>query len=95
MEVTKVNFKKVEKGNLKGFADVEFDNCFVVRGFKILEGSKGVFVANPSEKGGDGQYYDTSHPITSEMREKLSNAVLKEANLNSNSSGSGNDWFDN
>lgn len=35
---------------LRAFATITFDNCFVVRDIKIIEGSKGYFVAMPSRR---------------------------------------------
>ena len=35
---------------LKAFCSITFDNCFVVRDLKIIEGSTGLFVAMPSRK---------------------------------------------
>lgn len=35
---------------LKAYATVTFDNCFVVRNMKVIEGGKGLFVAMPSRK---------------------------------------------
>lgn len=35
---------------LRGFCSITFDDCFVVRDLKIIEGNKGPFVAMPSRK---------------------------------------------
>ena len=35
---------------LKAYATLTFDNCFVVRNIKIIEGKNGLFVAMPSRK---------------------------------------------
>ena len=35
---------------LKAYATITFDNCFVVRNIKIIEGRQGLFVAMPSHK---------------------------------------------
>ena len=35
---------------LKGYATITFDQCFVVRNIKIIEGRNGLFVAMPSHK---------------------------------------------
>lgn len=36
---------------LKAYATVTFDNVFVVRNIKIIEGTSGLFIAMPSRKG--------------------------------------------
>lgn len=52
MKITEVRvYKKDEHDKkLRAFATITFDGCFVVRDIKIIEGSKGLFVAMPSRK---------------------------------------------
>jgi len=52
MEVTEVRIKLINnpEDRLRGFCSVTFDNCFVVRDLKIIEGNSGPFVAMPSRK---------------------------------------------
>jgi len=76
-EITDVKIYKKEKGNLRGFASVTFDNAYVVHGLKILEGDQGLWVSMPSSKNRRGEFKDVFHPINREARETLVNAVLK------------------
>ena len=52
MVITEVRIKLCEANSerLLAFCSVTFDNAFVVRDLKIIEGTKGVFVAMPSRK---------------------------------------------
>lgn len=52
MEVTEVRVKLMDDpgDRLKAFCSVTFDDCFVIRDLKIIEGSTGPFVAMPSRK---------------------------------------------
>ncbi len=52
MEITEVRVSLREGGNrkLKAYATITFDNAFVVRNIKVIEGNKGLFVAMPSRK---------------------------------------------
>ena len=52
MEITEVRIKLMEEPGerLKAFCSITFDDCFVVRDLKIIEGSSGPFVAMPSRK---------------------------------------------
>lgn len=52
MEITEVRIfpKEGKDRKLKAYAAVTFDNAFVVRNIKIIESSKGLFVAMPSRK---------------------------------------------
>lgn len=52
MEINEVRvfMKEGQDRKLKAYATVTFDNVFVVRNIKIIEGQKGLFVAMPSRK---------------------------------------------
>ncbi|MEA3297038.1 MAG: septation regulator SpoVG [candidate division Zixibacteria bacterium] len=77
MEITEVRVRLRDEERLKGFANVTFDNAFVVRGMKIIRGDEGYFVAMPSRKRPDGTHQDIAHPITSEMRKKIEAKILE------------------
>lgn len=52
MEITEVRISLMESESkrLKAYATVTFDNSFVVRNIKIVEGNVGLFVAMPAKK---------------------------------------------
>ena len=52
MDITEVRIKLMEgsEDRLRAFCSITFDDCFVVRDLKIIEGSHGPFVAMPSRK---------------------------------------------
>ena len=52
MEITEVRVKLMDDSDdrLQGFCSITFDDCFVVRDLKIIEGTNGPFVAMPSRK---------------------------------------------
>ena len=52
MEITEVKIflKDSPDKKLKAYATVTFDNAFVVRNIKVIEGSNGLFIAMPSRK---------------------------------------------
>jgi stage V sporulation protein G len=52
VEITEVRIKLMDEPGerLKAFCSITFDNCFVVRDLKIIEGTSGPFVAMPSRK---------------------------------------------
>ena len=78
MEITEVRVALRDDEKLKAFASVTFDDCFVVRGLKIIAGNGGMFVAMPSRKKPDGTYQDIAHPINNDMRDKLEQMVISE-----------------
>jgi stage V sporulation protein G len=52
VEITEVRIKLMEDSDdrLQAFCSITFDNCFVVRDLKVIEGAGGPFVAMPSRK---------------------------------------------
>lgn len=52
MQITEVRIKLMEEPGerLKAFCSITFDDSFVIRDLKIIEGSNGPFVAMPSRK---------------------------------------------
>lgn len=76
MEITEVRVTLFRDERLKAFVNVVFDNAFIVRGVKIIEGPKGLFVSMPSRVRADGTYQDICHPINGMMRDNLEKAIL-------------------
>jgi stage V sporulation protein G len=52
VEITEVRIKLMDDtgDRLRAFCSITFDDCFVVRDLKIIEGANGPFVAMPSRK---------------------------------------------
>jgi stage V sporulation protein G len=78
MEITEIRIALRDDNKLKAFASITIDNCFVVRGLKIIEGAKGLFVAMPSRKRPDGTYQDIAHPINNETRDWMEEKIISK-----------------
>ncbi|TWT47513.1 SpoVG family protein [Botrimarina hoheduenensis] len=52
MNITEVRIKLMDESGerLKAFCSITFDDCFVIRDLKVIEGTSGFFVAMPSRK---------------------------------------------
>ena len=46
-------------GKIRAFFDLQTEEGFTIKGFKLVEGINGLFVGFPSQKGNDDEYYDT------------------------------------
>lgn len=77
MEITEVNINLRDEDKLKAFVNITFDDVFVVRGLKIIEGGQGVFVCMPSRKLPDGTYKDIAHPIDNDFRGQVEHRILR------------------
>jgi stage V sporulation protein G len=70
-------FRIPEGGILKAFADVSMNDALIIRGVRILESKKGVFVSMPQEQGKNNKWYDQVVCTSAEIYEALSAAVLE------------------
>ena len=64
------------EGTLRANASVNIYGDFAVRGIKVMDGTKGLFVSMPSYKAGNGEYKDICFPCTKESRIEFDKAVL-------------------
>lgn len=79
MNITDVRIRKVsDEGKMKAIVSITFDDEFVVHDVKIIEGQNGLFVAMPSRKMGEGDFRDIAHPLLSETRNKIKDAIFAE-----------------
>jgi stage V sporulation protein G len=78
MEITEININIREEDKLKAFVNITFEDVFVVRGLKIIQGNSGLFVCMPSRKMTDGTYKDIAHPISNDFRQKMETLILDE-----------------
>ncbi|MGB2783874.1 MAG: septation regulator SpoVG [Atribacterota bacterium] len=77
MEITDVRLRKIEtEGKLRAYVSITFDDSFVVHDLRVIDGNKGMFVAMPSKRLPNGDHKDIAHPINTEIRERIQNAVL-------------------
>jgi len=79
MQITEVKVYPVkESGRLKAYATIVFDNSFIIRDLKIIEGDKGFFVSMPSRRRKDGSFRDIVHPLNSDTRSMIENMIIEE-----------------
>lgn len=79
MQITDIRVRKVTSDSkMKAIVSVTFDGEFVVHDIKVIEGEKGLFIAMPSRKIQNGEFKDIAHPINSDTRDKIQQAVLDE-----------------
>ena len=64
------------EGACKANASVNINGCFAIRGIKVMDSSKGLFVSMPSYRAGNGEYRDICFPCTKEARAEFDQAVL-------------------
>ena len=71
MNITDVRIRKInDESKMKAVVSITFD--------KIIEGQNGLFIAMPSRKMGEGDFRDIAHPLVSETRNKIRDAIFEE-----------------
>jgi len=76
MEISEIRVVPRHDRQLRGFASITLNNCFVVRGLKIIQGSKRMFVAMPSQRNANGEFVDVAHPIDESTRKYLEDSII-------------------
>ena len=78
MVITEVRVFPVNEEKLRAYVTITFDQCFVIRDLKIIQGATGLFVSMPSKKRKDGTYRDIAHPINNETRKMIEEKIIAE-----------------
>ncbi len=82
MEITDIKiFKTRKQGPVLGYANVIFDQKFIIRGITLLETEKrGRFISMPARllrnTGEMKSYRDICHPISRDIHDDLTNAIF-------------------
>ena len=64
-------------GKTAAFLDVQTDDGITLKGFRLVNGSNGLFLSSPDQKGKDGKYYETVI-LPKEMKSELEKMALEE-----------------
>ena len=80
-EELNLSVKRINKfqgeGATRAFCDVAVGESFLMKGFKVVEGKKGLFVGLPGEIGKDGKWYDNVTALTEAAKEEVGRVVLE------------------
>ena len=78
MKITNVSIRKSDRedSRMKAIASVLLDDEFAVHDIRIIEGTKGLFIAMPSRKTSTGGFKDIAHPISQEVRSMFEREIL-------------------
>lgn len=73
IKVTNISLQNEE--NLLARANIALNDCFAIRGVKIVNGKHGAFVSMPSYQS-NGRFVEVCFPTTGEFRQQLHEAVI-------------------
>lgn len=78
MKITDIRVRKIAKeGKLKAVVSITIDDEFVIHDIKVIDGDKGLFIAMPSKKTGDGDYRDIAIRLIQTQEECCRERSLK------------------
>jgi len=76
LEVSRLH-KLEGTGSTKAFCDLSVLDSLVIKGLRVVEGEKGLFVSMPREEGKDGKWYNTIIPLKREIKDEIERLVLE------------------
>ena len=77
MEVTvKRIVTLTEGGPVKAYCEVALDEQFLIKGVRVVEGARGMFVSMPRQQTKTGQWVDRVEPLTQDAKDGLTRVVL-------------------
>ena len=80
MKIIRMNpMKSDSTGKTAAFFDIQTDDGITLKGFRLVNGSNGLFLSTPDQKGKDGKYYETVI-LPKEMKSELEKVAIEEFN---------------
>jgi stage V sporulation protein G len=64
-----------DEGKAKAILNINIGGLFIVRGARLVDGAKGMFVSMPSRRVAEGEYKAVCFPITEDFRVQILDAA--------------------
>lgn len=81
MEITDVQIIKMEgKGKLLAYANIVLNEAIVLKGIKLINGERGLFIVMPSQtliKRREIKRFEYYHPINNDVRKLIEQAIIE------------------
>lgn len=73
-----VKIHRLAEGNrIKAFVDLGINDALIIKGLRIIDSQKGLFVSMPSEQGKNDRWYEKVRCIDNEVRGQITKKVLE------------------
>lgn len=77
MRITDIKVRKFfDEGPMKAVVSVTLEDCLAIHDIKVIYARERYFIVMPSRKNPDGTYRDIVHPINSDFRAAIEEAVI-------------------
>jgi stage V sporulation protein G len=78
MKIVRMNpLEGKEGGKMAAFFDIQTPDEIIIKGFRLVNGAKGMFISPPDQKGKDGKYYE-SVVLPKEIKASLEKLAIQE-----------------
>ena len=68
--------KLPNNGPLKAFVDMSINDLLIVKGLRVVQGQKGLFVSLPQEQGKDKRWYNIVHCLSKDLEGEINEKVI-------------------
>ena len=73
-----VKIYRLPEGNrIKAFVDININDALIIKGLRVVDGKKGIFVSMPSEQGKNDRWYEKVRCINKKMKNEINRKVLE------------------
>src|SRR5690242_1699647 len=62
---------------IKAFVDIAINDVLLIKGIRVVQGKKGLFVSMPSEQGKNERWYERVRCLNQDMRSMIAEKVLE------------------
>ena len=77
IKVNRLNRIDDPEKNLKAFVDIEVNDSLLVKGLRVMNGTGGLFVKMPRQRGKDDKWYETVRTLSPAVKDQITETVLE------------------
>lgn len=66
-----------QDGHVKAFVDIGINDALLIKGIKIVQGKKGLFVSMPAEQGKNERWYERVRCLNKDISSVISQKILE------------------
>ena len=75
IKVLKIH-RLADEGRIKAFADIGINDALLIKGLRVVQAKKGLFVSMPVEQGKNEKWFERVRCLSQDIRELISEKVL-------------------
>jgi len=76
IKVIKIH-RLTQEGAVKAFVDIGINDAILIKGVRVVEGKKGIFVSMPAEQGKDEKWYERVRCLNQDVKILIAQKVLE------------------